>query len=58
MKIHCDKCDRYLGDFLYGKDGVEERARIVGGNAVSMPDVVCFECDDTPKKLKLSNQPL
>jgi hypothetical protein len=45
MKIHCDKCDRYLGDYLYGIGGVSEKARISGGNKVSMPDIVCFECE-------------
>lgn len=52
MKIYCDKCDRYLGTYLYGKGGVADVAMISGGNAVSMPDIVCYECDDTPKNLK------
>lgn len=52
MKIHCDKCDAYLGDYLYGKGGVAEKARIGATiNSISLPDVVCLNCDDTPKLL-------
>ena len=57
MKIHCNECNRYLGDYLYGKGGVEERAMIVGGNAVSMPDIICYECDNTPRRLKIAMTP-
>lgn len=28
MKLHCDICGRYLGDYLYGEGGVEEKAII------------------------------
>jgi hypothetical protein len=48
MKIHCDKCGRYLGDYFYGKGGIVERAIISGGNLTSMPDVICFKCDNNP----------
>ena len=58
MKIHCDKCDRYLGDYLYGAGGVEEKARISPTmSQISMSDIVCFDCDDTPRKLKIKSAP-
>jgi hypothetical protein len=44
MKLHCDKCQKPLGDYLYGKGGVEERARITDGTATTLPDIVCYEC--------------
>lgn len=44
MKLHCDSCNRYLGDYLYGKGGVAEKAVVSGGGAVQMPDVTCFQC--------------
>lgn len=44
MKIHCDECGKYLGDYLYGNGGVEEKANVSGGSTISMLDVVCNEC--------------
>ena len=56
MKIHCDNCGKYLGDYLHGKGGVEEKARIGHTtNLISMPNIICFNCDDTPKKPKMLN---
>lgn len=28
FKFHCDKCGKYVGDYLYGIGGVEEKANI------------------------------
>lgn len=44
MKIHCDKCDRELGEYLFGKGGVEEKAHITNLRNIGLPDVVCFNC--------------
>lgn len=45
MKIHCDSCQKELGDYLYGTGGIEERAHIFGKlAAMSLPDLVCNEC--------------
>lgn len=58
MKIHCDRCGRYLGDYLHGAGGVEEKARIsIPRSNISMPDVICFICDDTPKNLIYLDNP-
>ena len=46
--LHCDNCDRPLGDYLYGKGGVEEVAVITKNvRSVGLPDVICFECLNT-----------
>jgi len=44
MKLHCDSCGRELGDYLYGKGGIEERAHIFGHYSHRLPDIVCKEC--------------
>jgi len=45
MVIHCDSCYKPLGEYLYGKGGIEERAMILGRqSSVSLPDIICNEC--------------
>lgn len=42
--LHCDRCDKYLGEYLYGPGGVEERAVVGTTHGIGLPDVVCFDC--------------
>ncbi len=45
MMLHCDKCDKSLGEYLYGPGGIEERAVILGSvQGHRLPDTVCFDC--------------
>ena len=44
MKLHCDSCQKELGDYLYGKGGIEERAKIFRTGKISLPDIICNEC--------------
>lgn len=44
MTLHCDSCGKGLGDYLYGKGGVEEKAYILGNYTHRLPDVICHEC--------------
>lgn len=42
--LHCDSCGKGLGTYLFGKGGIEERARIFETKRYAIPDVVCNEC--------------
>ena len=45
MTLHCDNCGKELGEYLYGKGGIEERAIITNRNhPISLPDITCNEC--------------
>ena len=44
MILHCDECRKPLGEYLYGKGGVAEKAVVKGGTGISLPDIVCYEC--------------
>ena len=52
-QLHCDRCGRPVGSYLYGKGGIEERAVIHGGTAISLPDITCYEClrRETPQRV-------
>lgn len=59
MTLHCDNCDKPLGDYLYGKGGVEEVAIITNKfRSIGLPDVMCFECLNTnrPKVRKTEKE--
>lgn len=46
-QLHCDRCGRPLGTYLYGKGGIEEIAHI-GGYPYpnqSIPDMFCKDQD-------------
>ena len=49
-KLHCDRCGRALGTYLYGKGGIEEIAYIgTQQTPVSLPDMFCRDrevCED------------
>ena len=57
-QLHCDRCGRPLGTYLYGKGGIEEVAWIGSKQSpVSVPDMNCKDrdiCNDyrihNPKK--------
>lgn len=51
MNLHCDRCGKNLGDYLFGKGGVEERAIIGELRQVGLPDITCYECieNHTPR---------
>ena len=44
MKLHCDSCQKPLGEYLYGVGGIDERAVITNRNNPGLPDVVCHDC--------------
>lgn len=53
MEFYCDKCKKYLGNYLYGKGGVCEKATIIRKNEISLPDIICFECNKTTPQPKI-----
>lgn len=45
--LHCDKCKKKLGTYLYGPGGIEEKARIeFNKNTFILPDIICNDCID------------
>lgn len=42
--LHCDSCGIALGNYLYGKGGIEERAYIFGKYSHRLPDIICRNC--------------
>jgi hypothetical protein len=64
MILHCDSCEGELGDYLYGKGGIEERAVIGRSFPHRLPDIVCNDCwkegysSENPKKKQYVINPL
>lgn len=52
MKLHCDKCKKELGTYLYGKGGIEEIAHIGALRQIGLPDVICFKCFNLITRIK------
>lgn len=44
IKLHCDDCNRELGEYLFGKGGIEEIAHIGSFPIIGLPNIVCFRC--------------
>lgn len=44
MVLHCDSCGKPLGTYLYGRGGIEKRAKVFGHYTGRLPDLVCNEC--------------
>ena len=51
MKLHCDRCGKELGTYLFGPGGIKERASIGPIRQVGLLDIVCFDClfPNTPR---------
>lgn len=52
MDIHCDRCNRNLGTYLFGVGGVVEIAQIGLIRQVGLPDIICFNCLGLKFKVK------
>ena len=44
MILHCDSCGKGLGNYLYGKGGIDEKAIIGKLYSSRLPDIICLEC--------------